>query len=135
MDFTKIEFLEKNRPASEADIDLVESKIKGVLPDIYKEFLKTANGMILNLCVLYDTKSIAEMYDCNEFAEYAPEYVSIGNDNGDREIIMKAEKDAVFCGFLDAGSIGISQPDQWFEFQSWVQNGCDMSEVDDDEME
>ena len=60
----------------------------------------------MNLCVLYDTQSIVESYECNEFAEYAPGYISIGNDNGDRELIIKAEKGAVLCGFLDAAEIG-----------------------------
>ncbi len=24
------------------------------------------------------------------------------------------------CGFLDAGSIGISDPDEWFDFRLWI---------------
>ncbi len=44
-------------------------------------------------------KSIIENYECNEFAEYAPGYISIGNDNGDRELIYKCRKGAVLCGF------------------------------------
>lgn len=46
----------------------------------------------MNLCVLYDTSTIIESYECNEFSINMPGYISIGNDNGDRELIMKAEK-------------------------------------------
>ena len=58
---------------------------------------------------------------------------SIGNDNGDRELIIKAEKGAVLCGFLDAAEIGSSEPEEWFNFKSWVENGCEMDEEDDTE--
>lgn len=57
-----------------------------------KNFLRYANGMVMNLCVLYDTQRIVESCECNEFAEYAPGYISIGNDNGDRELIIKSRK-------------------------------------------
>ena len=67
--------------------------------------------------------SMGYFYESNEFAEYAPGYISIGNDNGDRELIIKAEKGAVLCGFLDAAEIGSSEPEEWFNFKSWVENG------------
>ena len=63
-----------------------------------------------------------------EFAKYAPNYLSIGNDNGDRELVIKAEKDACVCGFLDAGAIGTAEPDEWFNFVLWIENGCEMLE-------
>ena len=60
----------KNNPVTKEEIDFVENHINGELPKVYKEFLRYANGMVMNLCVLYDTKSIIENYECNEFAEY-----------------------------------------------------------------
>lgn len=47
----------------------------------------------MNLCVLYDTSTIIENQECNEFSINMAGYISIGNDNGDRELIMKAEKE------------------------------------------
>lgn len=102
MNLKNLEYIKKNAPATKEEIENVEKHINGVLPKIYKEFLRQANGMVLDLCVLYDTHRIVESYECNEFADYAPGYISIGNDNGDRELIIKAEKGAVQCGFLDA---------------------------------
>ena len=110
MNLKNLEYIEKNNPVIKEEIDFAEKRINGELPKVYKEFLRYANGMVMNLCVLYDTKSIIENYECNEFAEYAPGYISIGNDNGDRELIINAEKGAVLCGFLDAAEIGSGSP-------------------------
>ena len=89
--------------------------------------------MVLDLCVLYDTHRIVESYECNEFADYAPGYISIGNDNGDRELIIKAEKGAVQCGFLDAAELGEGESEEWFDFKLWVENGCEMEQNDDED--
>ncbi len=132
MNLKNLEYIKKNAPATKEEIENVEKHISGVLPKIYKEFRRQENGMDLNLCVLYDTHSIVERYECNEFADYAPGYISIGNDNGHRELIMKAEKGAVLCGFLDVAELGEGKPEEWFEFKSWVENGCEM-EQDDEE--
>ena len=133
MNLKNLEYIEKNNPVTKEEIDFAEKRINGELPKVYKEFLRCANGMVMNLCVLYDTQRIVESCECNEFAEYAPGYISIGNDNGDRELIIKAEKGAVLCGFLDAAEIGSSEPEEWFNFKSWVENGCEMDEEDDTE--
>ena len=133
MNLKNLEYIEKNNPVTKEEIDFAEKRINGELPKVYKEFLRYANGMVMNLCVLYDTQRIVESGECNEFAEYAPGYISIGNDNGDRELIIKAEKGAVLCGFLDAAEIGSSEPEEWFNFKSWVENGCEMDEEDDTE--
>ena len=128
MDLSKVFSFQKNSPATENEINFSENNILGDLPEVYKQFLRETNGMVLNLCVLYDTDSIVEMYKVNEFAKYAPNYLSIGNDNGDRELVIKAEKDACVCGFLDAGAIGTAEPDEWFNFVLWIENGCEMLE-------
>ena len=133
MNLKNLEYIEKNNPVTKEEIDFAEKRINGELPKVYKEFLRYANGMVMNLCVLYDTQRIVESCECNEFAEYAPGYISIGNDNGDRELIIKAEKGAVLCAFLDAAEIGSSEPEEWFNFKSWVENGCEMDEEDDTE--
>lgn len=88
-----MELLEKYPPATENEIAVAEQKMGKTIPKVYKEFLRNMNGASLNECVFYDTESMVEMYECNEFGKYAPDYLSIGNDNGDREIIMKAEED------------------------------------------
>lgn len=101
MDLKNIEFIEKNKPAIDEDIHLVNNQIKGILPDVYKEFLKITNGAVLNEYVFYSTKEMIEMYKCHDFSNNMPEYISIGNDNGDWELVIKATKDATLCGFLD----------------------------------
>lgn len=66
------------------------------------------------------------------YSNNMPGYISIGNDNGDRELIMKAEKGATLCGFLDAAEIGNSEVEEWFDFKSWVENGCEMEDDEED---
>ena len=61
MDLKNIEFIEKNKPAIDEDIHLVNNQIKGILPDVYKEFLKITNGAVLNGYVFYSTKEMIEI--------------------------------------------------------------------------
>ena len=131
MNYNNIDYIQKNAPATKEDIESVEKHINETIPKVYKEVLRYANGIAMNLCILYDTSTIIESYECNEFSVNMPGYISIGNDNGDRELIMKAEKGATLCGFLDAAEIGNSEVEEWFDFKSWLENGCEME--DDDE--
>ena len=76
MDLKNIEFIEKNKPAIDEDIHLLNNQIKGILPDVYKEFLKITNGAVLNEYVFYSTKEMIEMYKCHDFSNNMPEYIS-----------------------------------------------------------
>ncbi len=131
MNYNNIDYIQKNAPATQDEIESVEKRINGTIPMVYKEFLRYANGIAMNLCVLYDTTTIIESYECNEFPHNMPGYISIGNDNGDRELIMKAEKGAILCGFLDAAEIGNSEVEEWFDLKSWVESGCEMEDEED----
>ena len=132
LDLLYIDYIEKNDPATKDEIESVEQHINETIPKVYKEFLRYANGIEMNLCVLYDTSTIIESYECNDFSHNMPGYISIGNDNGDRELIMKAEKGSTLCGFLEAAEIGISEVEEWFDFKLWVENGCEMEEDEED---
>ncbi|WP_298093519.1 SMI1/KNR4 family protein [uncultured Catenibacterium sp.] len=130
MNYNNIDYMEKNAPATKEDIQYVKKQINETIPKLYKEVLIYSNGISMSLCVLYDTSTIIESYECNEFSINMPGYISIGNDNGDRELIMKVEKETTKCGFLDATEIGNSEVEEWFDFKSWVENGC---KIEDDE--
>lgn len=82
----------RNSPASEKEIKEIEKSLKLEIPDVYRQFLLKTNGMVYDLCVLYGTDDIVDSYINNQLAEYASGYLSIGNDNGDRELIIKADK-------------------------------------------
>ena len=56
MNLKNLEYIEKNNPVTKEEIDFAEKRINGELPKVYKEFLRYANGMVMNLCVLYDTQ-------------------------------------------------------------------------------
>ena len=42
--------------------------------------------------------------------------------------LSRLEKNVCVCGFLDAGAIGTAEPDEWFNFVLWIENGCEMLE-------
>lgn len=128
MNINNVNFLESYPAASEFEITKAEEKIGHVIPDVYKEFLRLMNGACLDLCLLYGTDDIVERYECNEFAKYAPQYICIGNDNGNSELIMRAESSAFTCGFLDAGALGSAEPEEWFDFKEWLETGCIIKE-------
>jgi hypothetical protein len=86
----KLDIIETYEPTNNDSIVATEKEIEHRIPKIYKEFLTIINGTCMNLCILYGIDDIVEMYKCNEFSEYAPEYISIGNDNGACELIIKA---------------------------------------------
>ena len=132
MKYNNIDYIQKNDPATKEDIEFVEKHINETIPKVYKEFLRYANGIVMNLCVLYDTSTIIESYEWNEFSINMHGYISIGNDNGDRELIMKAEKGATLCGFLDAAEIENFDVEEWFDFKSWIENGCEMEDDEED---
>ena len=132
MNYNNIDYIQKNAPATKEDIESVEKHINETIPKVYKEVLRYANGIAMNLCILYDTSTIIESYECNEFSINMPGYISIGNDNGDRELIMKAEKGATLCGFLDGEEIGNYEVEEWFDFKSWLENGCEMEDDEED---
>jgi len=127
----KNRIFEKNPPASEEEIKRIKKQLGLELPEVYRQFLLNTNGMVFDLCVVYGTEDVVEAYINNQLSEHAPGYLSIGNDNGDRELIIKADKSAVMCGFIDAGAIGTAEPDEWFCFSKWVENGCMMRSEND----
>lgn len=116
--------METHNPANQNQINNLQNKLHLFIPKVYKDFLLRTNGAEFDMGVLYDTDSIAEMYEALGFSDYAPEYISIGNDNGDYELVMRADEDAKSFGLLEQGSIGILEPQKIHDFNAWLKNGC-----------
>lgn len=68
MNYNNIDYIQKNDPPTIEDIESVEKHINKTIPKVYKEFLRCVNGIVMNLCVLYDTSTIIESQECNEFS-------------------------------------------------------------------
>lgn len=47
MDLSKVFSFQKNSPATENEINFSENNILGDLPEVYKQFLRETNGMVL----------------------------------------------------------------------------------------
>ncbi len=119
-------------PTNLNEISETENRLGITIPKVYKDFLVKSNGAYFNNGVLYDIETIEEMYNALEFKEYAPNYLSIGNDNGDYEVVMESNEYAVKIGFLEQGSIGIIETENWQDFQEWFDNGCSFNFDDAD---
>lgn len=104
-------------------ISEVEKKLNIIIPKVYKDFLNKNSDMEFDDGILYDIDTLEERYISLEFAEYAPEYIPIGNDNGDYELVMKSGSKIIEFGFLEQGSIGTLEPEHLQDFSTWYENG------------
>ena len=117
----------------EMRISEVEKKLCMIIPKVYRDFLLENKNMDFNDGVLFDIDSIEERYITLEFNKYAPNYIPIGNDNGDYELVMKSGISVTKFGFLEQGSIGVLEPEHLQSFIQWYKSGHDFSfDVEDD---
>ena len=92
-------------PADLKAIKDFEKQFSLVIPDVHKEFLQLYNGACTDYGRLYGIDDIAEMYECNQLAEYTPGYICIGGDHGDYEFLMESKADAQSVYYIDAGAL------------------------------
>lgn len=86
---------------TEIQIMEVENRLHVVIPKVYRDFLLSGNKMIFDEGILYDIEEIAERYVTLGFAESAAEWIPIGNDNGDYELVMKSGSNITRFGFME----------------------------------
>lgn len=114
-------------------ISEVEKKLCMIVPKVYRDFLLENKDMNFNDGILYDIDAIEERYTTLEFNKYAPNYIPIGNNNGDYELVMKSGINVTKFGFLEQGSIGILEPEHIQSFIQWYKSGHNFSfDVEDD---
>ena len=124
LDLNKINCLmETYAPATLDDVTGVEKELNLVIPNIYKRFLVATNGATTDLAVLYGVESLVEMNRTYEVQEYAPGYISVGNDNGDYHLMMKAEDTAQNFQLVEYGHGVPQEKDCTDEFEDWLVNG------------
>lgn len=122
-----------NNTPLEARISEVEENLCIIIPKVYKDFLFENNEMNFDDGILYDIDSIEERYTTLEFNKYAPNYIPIGNDNGDYELVMKSGIRVTRFGFLEQSSVGALEPEHLHNFVQWYKSGHDFSfDTDDD---
>ena len=81
-------------PATLDEIAEVETALSLVIPEVYKDFLLATDGAECNLASLYGAASLIEMNRAYEVQQYAPGYLSIGNDGGGYHLLMQANASA-----------------------------------------
>jgi len=120
----RIGLLEWCEPAEDEEIIFAEKEIGCKIPDVYKLFLHAADGAYIGDLSLYSVEEIVEAYRQIGFGKCAPKYLSIGSNNGKTELLIRAEKDARQAAFLEADAIGREEPQEWFNFEEWLEGGC-----------
>lgn len=121
MNIKNIKWIEEVYPPATSDeIEMVEKTLSLTIPNVYKALLKASNGISSNLVQLYDTVSLIEMNQIYEVQEYAPGYISIGNDCCGNRLLMIAQKDATQFQLVD-DVVGVPSDEDCFnEFTSWL---------------
>jgi hypothetical protein len=91
--------------ATEIDIEIVEKRLNTILPISYKELLQASNGLATNEgIIIYGTNDILERNETWETQEYAPGFVSIGDDSGGRVLLMSlSDKEEILI--VDSGDM------------------------------
>jgi hypothetical protein len=94
-----------NPSANEIDIEIVEKTLNTILPIPYKELLQASNGLATNEgIIIYGTDDILERNETWETQEYAPGFVSIGDDSGGRVFLMSlSDKEEILI--VDSGDM------------------------------
>lgn len=113
-----------NKGAEENDVLLLDREIKHSLPISYRNFLKNANGFMLNNgCHVYAIDDVVERNQTLNVQEYAPGFLAIGDDSGGRSVLVCLASGEVFC--VDQGSM---DPDDMLKLsdsvEEWVASGC-----------
>ena len=92
----------------------------------YREFVDHLDGDFLvgQIVVLYAWSSVVERNDTNEVDVHLSDYVAIGNDSGDCELLMRRDGSASVYQ-CDAGQLGSDEP-EWLhnDFSDWLAAGC-----------
>lgn len=118
-----------NNKELETRIFEVEKRLNICVPKVYKDFLAENTNLFHDgvMCfddgILHDIETIEEMYMTLQFDKYAPEYIPIGNDNGDYALVMKSGRRVTRFGILEHGSIGTLKPEYLQNFSQWYKNG------------
>lgn len=102
--------------ANELDIKKVEMELNTQLPSSYKELLQTSNGVATNEGIyIYGTDDILERNAIWKTDDYAPGFISIGDDSGGRVILMRQDVEKEEILIVDSG---VMSP----EFASLISN-------------
>lgn len=126
IDLSRVSGLITNMPASNIDIQNIESSSGIQLPDVYKELLKYTNGFSIGGgVIIYGTDDILERNETWEVDQYAPGYVAVGDDGGGNVFIMLQGKEEKTVFLVDSGDMNPHHAIELnSDFINWLSGGC-----------
>lgn len=125
----KIKKYEFNVPANEEAIIVLETHLKYIFPDEYKDFLRFSNGIILNgnTAEFFSIDEIVNFYDKKKAADFPNDYIVIAYLIGDGEVLCVSRKTGKFIRYFDG-------EEEWFEtFKDTLDNIIDHIETIEEE--
>ena len=101
----------------------IEAYFKCKLPYTYKEFLKNYDQELKADTYIYLAEDVIERNKCYETKEYAPGYISIGNNGGGQALILPLSGNDPSVFIVDHGSM---DPEDKVllstSFSSWIKS-------------
>lgn len=113
--------------ATETEIEKAEKRLNTTLPISYKALLQASNGLANNEgIIIYGTDDILERNETWETQNYAPGFISIGDDSGGRVLLMSlGDEEEIWI--VDSGNMN---PDHAELISTnliqWINNGLRM---------
>ncbi len=106
------------------NITQIEEYFLTKLPKSYKAFMQEIGGGNFGDTLLYSIEDLVERNECYETKEYAPGWLTIGDDGGGLAIIISFSEYDPQVFTVDHGIMDPDEAEQVFEsFSSWRLSG------------
>ncbi|MDO6527290.1 SMI1/KNR4 family protein [Motilimonas sp. 1_MG-2023] len=106
------------------NISIIEQYFDSPLPKEYREFLSSHQGELDGDVYLYLPEDLIERNECYETKEYAPGYISIGDNGGGMAFILSLNENDSNVYAVGRGSMVPSLKELVSSsFQKWLEEG------------
>jgi len=128
IDLSNLKMARIYSPASNEEINSVESTIGINLPWKYQMILLTSNGFLTESGILiYGIEDVVERNATWEVQKYAEGHIAIGDDSGGRVLLMAAQIEATQVLLVDSGDMN---PKRAIiitnDVVEWIAKGCEI---------
>lgn len=107
----------------------MNSWVKSIKLKVTSKYCAFVDGLeddlqVGEVVLIYSWKSVEERNETNEIEDYLPSHISIGNDSGDNEFLIRRDG-APNVYQCDAGALGSDLPEEVHpDITEWIELGC-----------